>query len=172
MWNKLNYSTLLELSWGPSESAGKPTWHQWCRRTVPMRIHAVWSFWLFSTSPCREAGDSLNDCRIILVDEIYKIEEPGSTCPLSARPLKRESVAKIFCSLSLWGSKVQDTRSCDSLTISSVSWRFLESEVTRGFSLLQDKVGLCVKLVRTTPTRPAEFVLAISVEVNKIQINS
>lgn len=33
-------------------------------------------------------------------------------------------------------------------------------------------MDLCVKLVRTTRTRPAEFVLAISVEVNKIQINS
>lgn len=30
----------------------------------------------------------------------------------------------------------------------------------------------CVKLVRTTRTRPAEFVLAISVEVNKIQTSS
>jgi len=33
-------------------------------------------------------------------------------------------------------------------------------------------MDLCVKLVRTTRTRPAESVLAISVEVNKIQINS
>lgn len=46
-----------------------------------------------STCPYRDAGDSLNDCRITLVDEIYKIEEPGSACPISASPLKRESVA-------------------------------------------------------------------------------
>ncbi|KFW12472.1 E3 ubiquitin-protein ligase UHRF1, partial [Eurypyga helias] len=39
----------------------------------------------------RDAGDSLNDCRIILVDEIYKIEEPGSACPISASPLKRQN---------------------------------------------------------------------------------
>ncbi|XP_010560550.1 PREDICTED: E3 ubiquitin-protein ligase UHRF1 isoform X2 [Haliaeetus leucocephalus] len=38
-----------------------------------------------------DAGDSLNDCRITLVDEIYKIEEPGSACPISASPLKRQN---------------------------------------------------------------------------------
>lgn len=27
------------------------------------------------------------------MDEIYKIEEPGSACPVSASPLKRESAA-------------------------------------------------------------------------------
>lgn len=26
----------------------------------------------------RDAGDSLNDCKIMFVNEIYKIEEPGS----------------------------------------------------------------------------------------------
>lgn len=27
---------------------------------------------------CSDAGDSLNDCRIMFLTEIYKIEEPGS----------------------------------------------------------------------------------------------
>ncbi|NXX96066.1 UHRF1 ligase, partial [Centropus bengalensis] len=38
-----------------------------------------------------EAGDSLNDCTITLVDEIYKIEEPGSASPFSTGPLKRQN---------------------------------------------------------------------------------
>ncbi|NXY50693.1 UHRF1 ligase, partial [Ceuthmochares aereus] len=38
-----------------------------------------------------EAGDSLNDCTITLVDEIYKIEEPGSASPFSTGALKRQN---------------------------------------------------------------------------------
>lgn len=44
-----------------------------------------------SSTSSREAGDSLNDCTIILVDEIYKIEEPGTASPISAGTPKRES---------------------------------------------------------------------------------
>lgn len=42
----------------------------------------------------RDAGDSLNDCRIMFVTEIYKIEEPGSSDGPGASsdsPLKSES---------------------------------------------------------------------------------
>lgn len=47
----------------------------------------VWNFY-------RDAGDSLNDCRIMFVTEIYKIEEPGSSDGPGASsdsPLKSES---------------------------------------------------------------------------------
>lgn len=40
---------------------------------------------------CSDAGDSLNDCRIIFLGEIYKIEEAGSPAEVSAgseSPLK------------------------------------------------------------------------------------
>lgn len=40
---------------------------------------------------CREAGDSLNDCRIVFLTEIYKIEEPGS---LTDTPAGSESPLK------------------------------------------------------------------------------
>lgn len=40
---------------------------------------------------CSDAGDSLNDCRIMFVTEIYKIEEPGS---LSDAPAGSESPLK------------------------------------------------------------------------------
>ncbi len=49
----------------------------------------------------RDAGDSLNDCRIMFVTEIYKIEEPGSSegpGASSDSPLKSESN---FC-VSYW----------------------------------------------------------------------
>ena len=40
---------------------------------------------------CSDAGDSLNDCRIMFLTEIYKIEEPGS---LDETPAGSESPLK------------------------------------------------------------------------------
>lgn len=40
---------------------------------------------------CSDAGDSLNDCRIMFLTEIYKIEEPGS---LGDTPAGSESPLK------------------------------------------------------------------------------
>lgn len=48
---------------------------------------------------CSDAGDSLNDCRIMFLTEIYKIEEPGSLSdvpPGSESPLKSKSTAHIL----------------------------------------------------------------------------
>lgn len=45
---------------------------------------------------CRDAGDSLNDCRIMFVTEIYKIEEPGNADESGVAcesPLKSKSPA-------------------------------------------------------------------------------
>lgn len=48
---------------------------------------------MFGGSYFRDAGDSLNDCRIKFVDEIYKIEEPGSTyLNTTESPQKRELI--------------------------------------------------------------------------------
>lgn len=44
---------------------------------------------------CSDAGDSLNDCRIMFLTEIYKIEEPGSLSdapPGTESPLKSKSL--------------------------------------------------------------------------------
>lgn len=51
------------------------------------------AFYLQTLSSLRDAGDSLNDCRIMFVTEIYKIEEPGSSegpGASSDSPLKSE----------------------------------------------------------------------------------
>ncbi|XP_032129409.1 E3 ubiquitin-protein ligase UHRF1-like [Sapajus apella] len=39
--------------------------------------------------PCRD--DSLNDCRIIFVDEVFKIERPGEGSPMVDNPMRRKS---------------------------------------------------------------------------------
>lgn len=137
----------------------------------------VWS--LFSTSS-REAGDSLNDCTIILVDEIYKIEEPGTASPISVGTPKRESdVEFLHVCLTLWCSAsclCEDQRIKSSkthlvvppLTISSGSWHLLSVVSV----CPQDRVDPCVKPARTTQTRPAGSVLVTSVEGSRIQISS
>lgn len=46
------------------------------RNTTIQRFHfKIATWWLFH----RDAGDSLTDCRILFVSEIYKIEEAGSS---------------------------------------------------------------------------------------------
>lgn len=37
---------------------------------------------------CR--GDSLNDCRIVFVDEVFKIERPGEGNPMVENPMRSE----------------------------------------------------------------------------------
>ncbi|KAM5237840.1 LOW QUALITY PROTEIN: E3 ubiquitin-protein ligase UHRF1 [Ctenodactylus gundi] len=39
----------------------------------------------------RLGGDSLNDCRIIFVDEVFKIERPGEGPPVVENPMRRKS---------------------------------------------------------------------------------
>lgn len=50
----------------------------------------------------RDAGDSLNDCRILFVSEIYKIEEAGSSegsTAASDSPLKSKLLVHDFALL-------------------------------------------------------------------------
>lgn len=57
-----------------------------------MFLPVVWDFFFFFFS---DAGDSLNDCHIMFITEIYKIEEHGSSADAPAgseSPLK----SKIF----------------------------------------------------------------------------
>uniref|UniRef100_A0A8C2P7C5 E3 ubiquitin-protein ligase UHRF n=1 Tax=Capra hircus TaxID=9925 RepID=A0A8C2P7C5_CAPHI len=38
-----------------------------------------------------DEGDSLNDCRIVFVDEVFKIERPGEGNPMVENPMRRKS---------------------------------------------------------------------------------
>jgi len=113
--------------------------------------------WLLSTS-CREAGDSLNDCRIIFVDDIYKIEEPGSVCPISARPLKREyciflvCIVVLSCDVLLIIFEHQNSKTLAAvtpLTICNASLHFLEC----CFFLLIGQSGPVCKACKDNPNK-------------------
>lgn len=56
---------------------------------------------------CSDAGDSLNDCRIIFLSEIYKIEEAGSLGDIPAgsdSPLK--SMLRVFFFSEIWNINI------------------------------------------------------------------
>lgn len=42
------------------------------------------------TGPFSRRGDSLNDCRIVFVDEVFKIERPGEGNPMVENPMRSE----------------------------------------------------------------------------------
>lgn len=133
---------------------------------------------LFSTS--RETGDSLNDCTIILVDEIYKIEEPGTASPISAGTPKRECGVELLhvcpslccpASCVCGDQRFQSPRTCPAvppLAVSSGCWR----SVSRVCVCPQDRVDLCARPARTTQTRPAGCVLVTSVGGSRTRTSS
>lgn len=59
---------------------------EFCSRVLALQKALMGFFLIFS-----DAGDALNDCRIMFLTEIYKIEEPGSPSEIPAgneSPLK------------------------------------------------------------------------------------
>ncbi|NWQ83319.1 UHRF1 ligase, partial [Columbina picui] len=87
-WHQLEVGQVVMVNYNPDDPKERGFWYD---AEIQQKKETKMVKELNAKIILGDAGDSLNDCRIILVDEIYKIEEPGSTCPLSARPLKRQS---------------------------------------------------------------------------------
>ncbi|OXB58713.1 hypothetical protein ASZ78_010599 [Callipepla squamata] len=87
-WHQLEVGQVVMVNYNPDEPTERGFWYdaEILQKRETKLIREINAKILLG-----EAGDSLNDCRIIFVDDIYKIEEPGSVCPISARPLKRQS---------------------------------------------------------------------------------
>uniref|UniRef100_A0A8C8AVG7 E3 ubiquitin-protein ligase UHRF n=1 Tax=Otus sunia TaxID=257818 RepID=A0A8C8AVG7_9STRI len=87
-WHQLEVGQVVMVNYNPDEPKERGFWYdaEILQKRETKMIKEINAKILLG-----DAGDSLNDCKIILVDEIYKIEEPGSTCPISARPLKRQN---------------------------------------------------------------------------------
>uniref|UniRef100_A0A8C9F499 E3 ubiquitin-protein ligase UHRF n=1 Tax=Pavo cristatus TaxID=9049 RepID=A0A8C9F499_PAVCR len=86
-WHQLEVGQVVMVNYNPDEPTERGFWYdaEILQKRETKLIREINAKILLG-----EAGDSLNDCRIIFVDDIYKIEEPGSVCPISARPLKRD----------------------------------------------------------------------------------
>uniref|UniRef100_A0A663MYX2 E3 ubiquitin-protein ligase UHRF n=1 Tax=Athene cunicularia TaxID=194338 RepID=A0A663MYX2_ATHCN len=80
-WHQLEVGQVVMVNYNPDEPKERGFWYdaEILQKRETKMIKEINAKILLG-----DAGDSLNDCRIILVDEIYKIEEPGSTCPISA----------------------------------------------------------------------------------------
>ncbi|XP_052555881.1 E3 ubiquitin-protein ligase UHRF1 isoform X2 [Tympanuchus pallidicinctus] len=87
-WHQLEVGQVVMVNYNPDEPTERGFWYdaEILQKRETKLIREINAKILLG-----EAGDSLNDCRIKFVDDIYKIEEPGSVCPISARPLKRQS---------------------------------------------------------------------------------
>uniref|UniRef100_A0A8C8APR3 E3 ubiquitin-protein ligase UHRF n=1 Tax=Otus sunia TaxID=257818 RepID=A0A8C8APR3_9STRI len=80
-WHQLEVGQVVMVNYNPDEPKERGFWYdaEILQKRETKMIKEINAKILLG-----DAGDSLNDCKIILVDEIYKIEEPGSTCPISS----------------------------------------------------------------------------------------
>uniref|UniRef100_A0A4W4EPE2 E3 ubiquitin-protein ligase UHRF n=1 Tax=Electrophorus electricus TaxID=8005 RepID=A0A4W4EPE2_ELEEL len=90
-WHQLEEGMIVMVNYNPDEPKERGYWYdaqvQRKRETRTQRE-------IFGKLLLGDAGDSLNDCRIMFVSEIYKIEEPGSRegpVATSDSPLKRSN---------------------------------------------------------------------------------
>ncbi|XP_057696467.1 E3 ubiquitin-protein ligase UHRF1 [Corythoichthys intestinalis] len=90
-WDQLEPGMIAMVNYNPDDPKERGYWYdaeiQRKRETRTLRE-------IYAKIILGEAGDSLNDCRILFVTEIYKIEEPGSqsdTPAGSESPMKRSN---------------------------------------------------------------------------------
>ncbi|XP_017576228.1 E3 ubiquitin-protein ligase UHRF1 isoform X1 [Pygocentrus nattereri] len=90
-WHQLEQGMIVMVNYNPDEPKERGYWYdaqiQRKRETRTQRE-------IFGKILLGDAGDSLNDCRIMFVNEIYKIEEPGNSdgsAAASDSPLKRSN---------------------------------------------------------------------------------
>ncbi|KAL2090228.1 hypothetical protein ACEWY4_014916 [Coilia grayii] len=90
-WHQLEQGMVVMVNYNPDEPKERGYWYdaQIQRKRETRTQREVYAKILLG-----DAGDSLNDCRIMFVTDIYKIEEPGSkegAEPGSESPLKRSN---------------------------------------------------------------------------------
>uniref|UniRef100_A0A8C7CB19 E3 ubiquitin-protein ligase UHRF n=1 Tax=Oncorhynchus kisutch TaxID=8019 RepID=A0A8C7CB19_ONCKI len=90
-WHQLEVGMVVMVNFNPDEPKERGYWYdaQIQRKRETRTLHEIYTKILLG-----DAGDSLNDCRIMFLTEIYKIEEPGSLDGSgvgSDSPLKRSN---------------------------------------------------------------------------------
>ncbi|NXQ49218.1 UHRF1 ligase, partial [Catharus fuscescens] len=87
-WHQLEVGQVVMVNYNPDEPKERGFWYD---AEILQKRETKMTRELNARILLGETGDSLNDCTIILVDEIYKIEEPGTASPISAGTPKRQS---------------------------------------------------------------------------------
>ncbi|XP_064424557.1 E3 ubiquitin-protein ligase UHRF1 [Latimeria chalumnae] len=88
-WHQLEVGQVVMVNYNPDEPKERGFWYdaEVLRKRETRTVKEIYSKILLG-----DAGDSLTDCKISFVDEIYKIETLGSAGPAgSESPLKRQN---------------------------------------------------------------------------------
>ncbi|XP_041430931.1 E3 ubiquitin-protein ligase UHRF1 isoform X2 [Xenopus laevis] len=87
-WHEIKVGQVVMVNYNPDEPKERGYWYdaEILRKHESKKIKEIYAKVLLG-----DAGDSLNDCRIRFVNEIYKIEEPGSTYLNTESPQKRQN---------------------------------------------------------------------------------
>ncbi|NWU82752.1 UHRF1 ligase, partial [Onychorhynchus coronatus] len=87
-WHQLEVGQVVMVNYNPDEPKERGFWYD---AEILQKRETKMTREITAKILLGEAGDSLNDCTIMLVDEIYKIEEPGTASPIPAGTPKRQS---------------------------------------------------------------------------------
>ncbi|NXF83288.1 UHRF1 ligase, partial [Sclerurus mexicanus] len=87
-WHQLEVGQVVMVNYNPDEPKERGFWYD---AEILQKRETKMTREINAKILLGEAGDSLNDCIITLVDEIYKIEEPGMASPISSGTPKRQS---------------------------------------------------------------------------------
>ncbi|NWU13723.1 UHRF1 ligase, partial [Cephalopterus ornatus] len=87
-WHQLEVGQVVMVNYNPDEPKERGFWYD---AEILQKRETKMTREINAKILLGEAGDSLNDCTITLVDEIYKIEEPGTASPIPAGTPKRQS---------------------------------------------------------------------------------
>lgn len=90
-WHQLETGMVVMVNYNPDEPKERGYWYdaEIQRKRETRTIHEIYAKILLG-----DAGDSLNDCKIMFLTEIYKIEEPGAadgSAEGSDSPMKRSN---------------------------------------------------------------------------------
>lgn len=88
-WEELEVGRVVMLNYNPDDPKERGFWYD---AEILHKRETRTCKELYAKIVLGDGGDVLTDCRISLVDEIYKIEEPGCAAPLTSEsPMKRPS---------------------------------------------------------------------------------
>ncbi|KAJ7414627.1 E3 ubiquitin-protein ligase UHRF1 [Pitangus sulphuratus] len=87
-WHQLEVGQVVMVNYNPDEPKERGFWYD---AEILQKRETKMTREINAKILLGEAGDSLNDCTITLVDEIYKIEEPGTASPIPSGTPKRQS---------------------------------------------------------------------------------
>ncbi|XP_047388500.1 E3 ubiquitin-protein ligase UHRF1 [Sciurus carolinensis] len=85
-WQELEVGQVVMLNYNPDHPKERGFWYdaEITRKRETRTVRELYA-------NVKLGGDALNDCRIVFVDEVFKIERPGEGSPVVESPMRRKS---------------------------------------------------------------------------------